>query len=335
MAELAIVEQSILDYFKNATGLVKKDKMQIVISDLEKLLNEMTPINENLKETFLLVSHLKRWYGYERYPSLYYIYNNSSYQYIQQDIKNKETILFEDALIAYERMVQIRQLLTKEKITYRIGAGSRTKEKIFEATLSFDQLQPRLYLERRADGYAIRLKISQSSLKDLAGDKVQQISSENPSTLYSKVFRWYTGKRLEQGNTKGIGNWGNFYEAYRYLLSKYDGDNNIIPPDSDLIEAFSAALSGGGRAGSFIKGGDVDLEQDKAAIGGYPSLTNIDTILSILKELIEMLKEFINGDSKGLSQLLIGRNINKKTLEKAQNEAKQEILNNIQNFLTK
>lgn len=81
MAELAI-EQSILDYFKNATGLVKKDKMQIVISDLEKLLNEMTPINENLKEIFLLVSHLKRWYGYERYPSLYYIYNNSSYQYI-------------------------------------------------------------------------------------------------------------------------------------------------------------------------------------------------------------------------------------------------------------
>lgn len=327
----SIIENSILDYFKTATKATKKQKFEKIIVELKKLYDEMTPLNRNLKDTFLLLSNLQRFYGMDRYPALYYIYNSSSWNYIENDIKEKEDILFKDALIAYHRMNQIRTLLTGEKITYRVAAGSQKREYLLQADLTYKEIQNNLYLQRRANGYTIRLKVSQSGLKELAGDKIQEISDQNPSSLYSAVYRYYTRERLASG---GVGNWGNFYEAYRYLYFKYDGDNTIIPSDADLLESFKAVLGGGGKSGSFIRGGDVGSEQDKASFGSYPTLTNIDTILTTLKEIIEMLTEFINGNSQGLISLLVNKSIDQKVINIARQSGIEELTKNIKAFLT-
>ncbi len=328
----SIVENSILDYFKTETKITKKQKFEKIIIELEKLYKEMVPLNRNLKDTFLLLSNLQRFYGMDRYPALYYIYNNSSWQDIEKDIKEKENILFKDALIAYHRMNQIRTLLTGQKVTYRIAAGSQKREYLLQADLTYEQIQKQLYLQRRANGYAIRLKISQSGLKTLAGNKIQEISNQNPSSLYSAVYRYYVRERLGK---KGAGNWGNFYEAYRYLYFKYNGDNTRLPSNEDLLESFNAVLSGGGKGGSFIRGGDVGSEQDKASFGSYPSLTNIDTIIATLEEIIEMLVNFINGDSEGLISLLVNNNIDQKVTNIARQYGIEELTKNIKEFLTK
>ena len=328
----SIIEDSILDYFKTETKITKRQKFEKIIIELEKIYNEMIPLNRNLKDTFLLLSNLQRFYGMNRYPALYYIYNNSSWEYIENDIKEKENILFKDALIAYHRMNQIRTLLTGEKITYRVAAGSQKREYLLQANLTYEEIQKQLYLQRRANGYTIRLKVSQTGLKTLAGDKIQEISKQNPSSLYSAVYRYYTEKRVGK---KGAGNWGNFYEAYRYLYLKYNGDNTQLPSDADLLESFNAVLAGGGKSGSFTRGGDVGSEQDKAAFGSYPSLTSIDTILITLKEIIEMLTDFINGNSQGLISLLVNKRVDQKVTDMAQQYGVEEITKSIKEFLTK
>lgn len=336
-----IAKQSILSYFQEEIQLLKIEKFQNIIVELKKLLNEIESINNFLIDENLRISILNKAIGFNRHvsPFLYYIYNMKDYSFLEERREKIEQILFEKTLLAYERLNEIRILLTKEKITYQIAAGSKStkKEYIAQGSFTFDQIEEALYLQRRAEQYSIRLRINQTKLKNLAKQKkvqLEQISfKENPSSLYSAVFRWYTGERLGK---KGAGNWGNFYEAYRYLYYKFNRNNDIIPSEEDLEESFKAVLSGGGKEGSFMKGADQGFEQDKASFGGQPTLTSVKTIISTLKDTITVLENFIKTkDTQELERLLVKENIDYKIQEKAREEAIQNIRDFLKDFQTK
>jgi len=48
-------------------------------------------------------------------------------------------------------------------------------------------------------------------------------------------------------------------------------------------------LAGGGKGGSFLTGGDVLQEQDKANLGSSATFLNYDTVINQSKDLIKAL----------------------------------------------
>lgn len=143
------------------------------------------------------------------------------------------------------------------------------------------------------------------------------------STLYSAVYRYFSNKKLGLG---GVGNWGNFYQAYRLLYHKSSKRNQYRPRESTIAKAFSQVLSGGGKAGSFATGGDVLRQQDKASFGSNPTLTSTKTVTNALNDLANNLQIYINTNSiQPLIKMLIRQKADNKIERKARDEAIESI----------
>lgn len=256
---------------------------------------------------------------------------------IDINISQKEQELMNSILDGYETVSKIREILTKEKILYQIGAGSKVNEKILQDTLNFEEISPYLYIQHRAEGYSIRIKVSQTMLQQnyqkrqlQAGKSIDQITNltNSGSTLYSAVYRYFSDARLGKG---GVGNWGNFYQAYRLLYHKSSKHNQYHPRRSTIAKAFSQVLSEGGKSGSFATGGDVLREQDKASFGSNPTLTSTRTVINTLKDLANNLQIYINTNSiEPLIKMLIRKNtankLEKKTYQEAIEALKEALL---------
>lgn len=251
---------------------------------------------------------------------------------IDINITQKEKDLMNSILDGYETVNKIREILTKEQILYQIGAGSKTSEKILQDTLNFEEVSPYLYIQHRTEGYSIRIKVSQTMLQQnyekrqlQAGKSIDQIThlADSGSTLYSAVYRYFSNSRLGKG---GVGNWGNFYQAYRLLYHKSPKHNQYHPRRGTIAKAFSQVLSGGGKSGSFATGGDVLREQDKASFGSNPTLTSTRSVVNALKDLANNLQIYVNTSSiQPLTKMLIRKNTANKVERKAYQEAVQSI----------
>lgn len=253
---------------------------------------------------------------------------------ISIDINQKEKQLLNSIVEGYQIVNQVRQKLTKEKISYQIGAGNKASETIMQDSLSFDQLVPYLYIESRAQGYSVRIRVSQTMLKDTFQkrhreiknnvDEVIALTSEG-STLYSAVYRYFTYNKLDRGKAT-VGNWGNFYQAYRLLYNRSPRKNQYRPRETTIAKAFSQVLSGGGKSGSFATGGDVLFEQDKASFGSNPTLTSTQSVTSALNDLAKNLQIYINTSSiQPLTKMLVRQQAGTKVERKARDQAIQSI----------
>ena len=157
------------------------------------------------------------------------------------------------------------------------------------------------------------------------GKSIDQITNltNSGSTLYSAVYRYFSDTKLGKG---GVGNWGNFYQAYRLLYHKSSKRNQYHPRRSTIAKAFSQVLSGGGKSGSFATGGDVLREQDKASFGSNPTLTSTRTVVNTLKDLANNLQIYINTNSiQPLTKMLIRKNTTNKVEKKAYQEATEAL----------
>lgn len=249
---------------------------------------------------------------------------------ITLNITNEEQVLMNLILEGYETVVKVREILTKQVITYQVAAGGKKTGKIMELSTTLNDLLPYLYIEYRSDGYSIRIRTTQKNLREIytnrqieAGVAVEEIETFVPtaSSLYSATYRYFTDERLKQK-----GNWGNLYEAYRSLLARSKNGNDWIPDTKTIADAFAMVLAGGGKSGGFGTGGDVMLEQDKGGIGSRPTLTSITTVLNTLTDLANALQEFINSSSVDtLVSMLTQKRVGVEMFDMVQEEATEAI----------
>lgn len=307
-----------------STLLLKKEKLTFLIAQLRKQSDAISLKQQQIMNYDSIINSYMNQ-GMSRESSITQGYLEGK---IDINISEKEQQLMASILNGYETVGQIRQRLTGQKILYQIGAGSKTRETILEGTLSFEELSPYLYIEKRTQGYSIRIKVSQTMLRDVfekrvkqSKDSVNEVLSFYPqgSTLYSAVYRYFTKKKLGPG---GVGNWGNFYQVYRLLYHKSTKRNLYKPREKTIANAFSQVLSGGGKSGSFAAGGDVLREQDKASFGSNPTLTSTRTVVNALKDLANNLQIFVNSSSiQPIMNMLIKKNVANKVERKAYEQA--------------
>ena len=329
------IEKIFINAFEQPTQQLKKQQLNTAIKSIEKLKDEI----DKIQETLLFYENQKKRLislGLSKNAASYYMLN---VEHLDISQTYQENLLQQKALEGYELVQNIRKKLTNESITYQIGVGSKTREKLLETSMTYDELVPFLYLEKRADTYAIRIKLSQRKLQQLNKErkvKLQiqadtiDIFTQGASTLYSKIYRYFTNTRLTKK-----GNWGNFYEVYRKLVKESPQGNNWNPSNIIIANAFKSVLAGSGIGGSFATGGDQGLEQDKASFGNNPTLTSVITIINTLDSLVISLQDFINnGNEKGLIKLFTGQDIENTVVDMAKEEAVIEIRKQLQKFLT-
>lgn len=256
-------------------------------------------------------------------------------------ISEEEQKLMDLILNGYLAVEKVRSALTGETIDYQIGAGSKKTGKVIEATMSYEELAPFFKIEYKSEGYSIRIRVSQKMVKTVLQkqhseiqENVNEVVNFTPgaSSLYSSVFRYYTDTRLNHG-TGTVGNWGNFYEAYRLLLAKSDRGNLWVPSADSIAEAFREVLSGGGKSGSFAAGGDVLSTQVKAAFGSSPTLTSSQSVVNALYDLKSALDQYIETSSAdALVGMLTRAQGGEAIFESARQEAEDSIRQLLEGF---
>lgn len=327
------IENILAEALQSETIQLKKQK----ITPLIRILNEKAvKIQQQQNKIFDYNEIITRYInaGFSRKSAFEQGYQEGK---ISINITTEETLLLQEILDGYEAVNKIRQLFTKQKIFYQIGIGVGSEnQQLLQTSMNFNELQSHLYIEYRSDGYSIRISNSQAFIKDIINKRnnesisaIKQLEGFVPgaSTLYSAVYRFFTDNRLSKQYK--VGNWGNFYQAYRLLYNKSTRKNLYRPRNNTIAKAFTQVLAGGGKEGSFIKGGDVGLEQDK--FGNNPTLTSVKSTVNALKELAQALEEFVNtGSIDTLKNLLTKKQAGTKTLRKAREIA----IKNITQILT-
>lgn len=327
-----------IDILKQPTQEKKREQFQIIINQIEKVKTKIDQTNTLLDLYNTTIDRLKGQ-GLSKQSAQHYAVN---ILHLNISLKREEQQLQKVALEGYEIIQKVREKLTKQHILYQIGVGSKKREILLETKMSYAELVPLLYLEKRTDGYTIRIKASQKQMKQLNKARQQQmqvsvdqinIFTPGASSLYSSVYRYYKNERLNQK----IGNWGNFYETYRRLLFMSPHGNKWVPDANTIANAFKETLSNVGSQGSFSVGGDVGLESDKFAAGNRPTLTSINTIINQLDLLIQGLQDYLNNNNEeGLIKMFVGVDSETKVLKGAQMEAIDNLREVLKSFnLTK
>ena len=153
--------------------------------------------------------------------------------------------------------------------------------------------------------------------------------------LYQKLFDYYNanttlGKQGQKNKKKkhlaSVGNRGNLYQVYRYFLQIKGKGLDYIPTSREIQAVFNRVLAGGGKGGSFLTGGDVLQEQDKANLGSSATFLNYDTVINQSKDLIKALQRFKDAnDSSDIINILTRKRAGNKILDTARKEAIEKI----------
>lgn len=137
--------------------------------------------------------------------------------------------------------------------------------------------------------YKLRFNPTKAALKNLIEahqDKLINLTETNEkgSTVWSTLNKYR--KKYNQTDSKFKVNKGQFYEVYRSVLNENDIDNG--PPSPFLSEEYvlSKFIEIRKNNLSWVRGGDIDTEQDKF---GRASVTSAKTLIETLRELIMIL----------------------------------------------
>lgn len=325
------IEQILSTFLSQATKNKKRQQLFLLIQQLKSLSKEIALCHDIAMQYSEenLIQKLKNKYGIETFSAASIALEDSKMNILKE---NAENILLEKSLEGYEAVNKVRQFITKQKIYYSLGVGSQRNTSFYQIAASYKELSSNIYLERRSEGYSLRIRLSRKALQEIQNQRKNQYEEGisalqkfmgDGSTLYSAIYRYFTQNRL---GDKGKGNWGHFYEVYRYLYYKSPKRNNYKPQKSTINKAFNSVLAGGGSSGSFSGGGDVGLEQDKFSAGSNPTLSSVSTIINQLDLLSLNLEELINNnDTDSLVKFLTRQKIGIKTIDQARNQAIQNI----------
>lgn len=171
---------------------------------------------------------------------------------------------------------EIRTKLTGEEITYSIGV--QYKNRLYEGTVSMQDIISRAKVEVDANTLdsivKLRIRAPKSEWKTLIETENNGIAFKNDhSSLYTSIRAYSIENKIK--------NWGNIYETYKLLVSKY-GSNRIPPAHFNEMEFIAAYLETVRNTASFAQGGDILNEQVKFFGGSAPSLTSLATIRDVL-----------------------------------------------------
>lgn len=255
-----------------------------------------------------------------------WIFDNFENSLIANTIKEMQKHLFDNLLTLYAQINTIREILTGEEIKYQVAVKYRGT--IVEGSFTLEQLVP--YLKRdltSAADYTIKFAkktellngkegIEKLIFKPLENQRLFNAINDIFKTRYQEGTKQKAFFQTSTGDFITLGNEGNLYEVYRYLLNK--GENN--PSPKQIIDAFAEVQSGGGQEGAFYKGGDVNTEQVKAFFGHSPSFFNDSATVIMIAE--KLIIEFDNLKSnKTLAVNHITQYLtNKKTTQNVKNE---------------
>lgn len=331
------IERIVAEALDQPTKEVKKSALTQLGIKLEKIAKQ---IQQQESKIMSYDSEIQRFIsqGMSRASAITQAYKENKIDVV---INEEEQKLMDLILSGYLAVEKVRSALTGETIDYQIGAGSKKTGKIIEANMTYEELAPYFKLEYRSEGYSIRIRVSQKMVKTVLqkqyseiNQNVDEIVSFTPgaSSLYSSVFRYYTDTRLNSG-TGTVGNWGNFYEAYRLLLAKSKQGNLWIPDVDSIASAFREVLSGSGKSGSFAAGGDVFNTQVKGTFGSSPTLTSSQSVINALLDLKMALEQYIETSSAdALVNMLTRSQGGEAIFESARQEAEDNIRRLLESF---
>ena len=157
------IEKIFIQAVKQPTQDLKKKQLNKFIIEVKKLRDQI----DKMQETMLFYENERKRLislGFSKETASHYMLNA---QHLDIGQFYQQGQLQEKALQGYQLIQKLRQQLTNEPIVYQIGIGSKKKEKLLETTITYDELEPMFYMERRADGYAIRIKLSQRKIMQL------------------------------------------------------------------------------------------------------------------------------------------------------------------------
>ena len=287
-------------------------------------------------------------------------------------LRNYEAQLFKELLKLYQFIMKIRKIFTNEEIKYRIGVGSKKRDYLIEGVFSYEDLENEkfFYLQQISGQYSIRLHATQSQMQEIKEknnnyatiEEYNKANSPN-NNIYKKLFDFFNegqkqaleefkkekgrGPNKEERRMLGeyqkqilgfkLGNRGNLYQVYRYLIDV------IIPSSQQPIDfndpqifqitvgkAFSAVLSGGGKGGSALTGGDIAvknkngkvIQQVKGQMGRDPTLISLVSLINQTSDLIKALENFKETKStEALQNLLIRKEADQKVINAARDQA--------------
>lgn len=328
---MATIEEILANYLSQGLQQIKEEDFKLISNEFKKIGKQLEEINKGLTALYAF----KKWsffYDMSEEAQLCIFLNN---QHQNRSIENAEQTFFKKALEGYELFQHFREILTGEKIYYSIGALG--KKSIAEGVFTFQQLKQANFIQLapHSKGYRLRLNVSQRKIK-MQNEQNKNILLhfekfvEEGTTLYSSTYRFYKNQSIKKASGENpyyeVGNRGRFYEAYRYLYLSLGKDNSIQPSNQQLIEAFNRTLSGGGQAGSFSRGGDIGLQQDKI---GNATFLNIQTLSNTLFDMAELIQKSIKINNKDIIlQALKKQRIEEKVLMEA-TEQIQKIIKEI------
>lgn len=183
------------------------------------------------------------------------------------------------------------------------------------------------------------MNASQKKIKDLGKKRAEKLNLtsfkqfvQHGSSMYSAVYRFYTNTTLHsEYNLNKIGNKGNFYQVYRFLYLSNHRNNKIIPSNDEIANAFRRTLSNVGSSGSFAHGGDIGLEQDKAANATF---LDIKTLCNILYETANAIQQSLElNNTEIFVKMLSSQKTGIQIIDEAAEETTKKIQENMQKIL--
>lgn len=244
----------------------------------------------------------------------------SSFQY--QDI----LIILTEAELFIDR---VRAHFTGQEITFTVGISYYGK--LYEYNLKLlDMLKTAVVgIDSKSQGLKLRIAKSKSALISAYGDintQTRQASIEEPykqtatnDELYNSLHNYYLANKKRINGT--YVNEGELYETYRYYIEK--GKHSFDPHKKTDLNFLHKAVSRSMNSISGRKGGDINTSQVKFFNASFATLSNIK---STLKELIRLMKDFIQSGNKenfkkGLTEVFTK---DKKQIEDIDRETQKE-----------
>ena len=139
------IEKIFIQAVKQPTQDLKKKQLSRFIIEVKKLRDQI----DKMQETILFYDNEKKTLislGLSKETASHYMLN---VQHLDISQSYQQNQLQEKALQGYQLIQKLRKKLTHEPIVYQIGVGSKKKEKLFETTMTYDELEPMLYKKNK------------------------------------------------------------------------------------------------------------------------------------------------------------------------------------------
>lgn len=305
-----IIVKALKEALANSTAVNIQQQLNIFITEIDKYLMSLENFYTTFKDTIATI---------DQYANLNANEITVSYALFKLGL-NKESEIKELLKTGYQLIDSIREILTKEKIQYRIATEKNGI--LYEEVVGIDEILSyiKVSYDSRAsinDMYKLRLAIPKSSIINHA--KVETITS-NGSTVYSSIRRYIDGHSSTRRNR------GNEYEAYRLLYAQR-GNDNREPPEvttEEIVAAFNTVRK---NTASYVQGGDIGIEQIKYIGKNMPSLTSTATIRTVLTDVRNAFQNYLISANSEMLQATMEQIFLKKSdslAEKIEIEAREK-----------